>query len=613
MALTGRAAALLGAAWSPAPWSAAPCWSAVRCARLRWSPGCACWRRRSTSRWPGRCAALRFARAGDTARPARRAGDRRRSWSPTPAGAGCAAVLRDAWPPSRRRAQRRGTALDVPPGERRRVDTALRPTRRGDRPRRPGHRALARPARPRRPAGVARRPVARCGCCRRSRPGATCRASWPGCASSTAARRCWCAARAPSSTRCASTSTATTYARSTGGPRRAPPTSWSAPGGPERDRRVLLVARHRPHRPRPGSATRHGSTPRWTPPCCSPRSPRGPATGSTCWPTTAGARRGRGRPRPPTCCRAAGAGDGAARARLWSRPTAGGIVATVLRAVRPARARRAAHRARPGRRSRRACCRCCRRWPPAHRRARLGARPARGRWLPGRGDVEAVYDAAAAARATLAAASAWPSVLRPARRRGRRRRPRRACRPTSPTATSRSRPPAGCDGAGVHGAAPAAGLPAPRVILLRVLPRGRLLLDWLDLDRVRHGGAAGVPGPLRCHPYRDLLADVLLLDLVRRSGGTGDRLAGPRPPAAYGCGGQRPGPRSDLELLAQLRLSGDLRGGDDLQGRQTGAGQVERSDSVRCSRSPYRRRAGRNPYSSPQDRICPSDRTATEW
>ena len=46
-----------------------------------------------------------------------------------------------------------------------------------------------------------------------------------------------------------------------------------------------------------GWATHPGSTPPWTPPCCSPRSPRGPATGSTCWRWTGGygpGSRGRG-------------------------------------------------------------------------------------------------------------------------------------------------------------------------------------------------------------------------------------------------------------------------------------------------------------------------------
>ncbi len=42
-------------------------------------------------------------------------------------------VLRDAWPPSAGATPQRHT-LDIPPGERRRLTTALTPTRRGDRP-----------------------------------------------------------------------------------------------------------------------------------------------------------------------------------------------------------------------------------------------------------------------------------------------------------------------------------------------------------------------------------------------------------------------------------------------------------------------------------------------
>lgn len=41
-------------------------------------------------------------------------------------------VVRDAWPPSAG-AERQSSRLEVPPGERRRITTALRPTRRGDR------------------------------------------------------------------------------------------------------------------------------------------------------------------------------------------------------------------------------------------------------------------------------------------------------------------------------------------------------------------------------------------------------------------------------------------------------------------------------------------------
>jgi uncharacterized protein (DUF58 family) len=59
-------------------------------------------------------------------------------------------VLRDAWPPSAG-ATRTRHRIDVPPGERRRLDTPLRPTRRGDRP---AHRVTVRSVGP---LGVAAR------------------------------------------------------------------------------------------------------------------------------------------------------------------------------------------------------------------------------------------------------------------------------------------------------------------------------------------------------------------------------------------------------------------------------------------------------------------------
>ena len=104
-------------------------------------------------------------------------------------------------------------------------------------------------------------------------------------------------------------------------------------------------ARHLAHLGRAGRATCRGSTPRWTPRCCWPRSPPAPATGSTSWPATGGS--------APGCARR-GARDVAAdlqdtMADLepviaeadWSRAGRRG------HAVRsPAGARRAAHAAR---------------------------------------------------------------------------------------------------------------------------------------------------------------------------------------------------------------------------------------------------------------------------
>ena len=159
-----------------------------------------------------------------------------------------------------------------------------------------GSPSARRTARPRRAAGLARgaRRAARAAAVRR--PAGTCPPSSPGCASSTAGRRCWCAGRAPSSTRCASTSSATTCAR----------IDWRATA-----RATTVVVPHLAARARPphlllvldtgapppaGSATPRASTPPWTPRCCSPRWPPGPATGSTCWPydrRVRAARRGR--------------------------------------------------------------------------------------------------------------------------------------------------------------------------------------------------------------------------------------------------------------------------------------------------------------------------------
>jgi uncharacterized protein (DUF58 family) len=54
-------------------------------------------------------------------------------WVTNPSARRVRGLLRDAWPPSAGAVTTRHR-LDVPPGERRRLDTVLRPTRRGDRP-----------------------------------------------------------------------------------------------------------------------------------------------------------------------------------------------------------------------------------------------------------------------------------------------------------------------------------------------------------------------------------------------------------------------------------------------------------------------------------------------
>ena len=134
-----------------------------------------------------------------------------------------------------------GTGSGWRPGEPGLLRTPLLPRRRGDlravgvTVRVPGPLGLAVAAG--HPSGAGHGP----GAAALRLPQAPARAGWPGCATSTAGRRSGCAARAPSSTRCGSTSAATTSGRSTGGP---PPgrrdvvvRTWQ----PERDRRVVLV------------------------------------------------------------------------------------------------------------------------------------------------------------------------------------------------------------------------------------------------------------------------------------------------------------------------------------------------------------------------------------
>ena len=204
------------AGWACSPVAAACCWSCV----------CSTWR--SPARC-ARCAAPRRRHRG-AARARRPTVDAARH-ATRPAGR-CAAACATPGRPSPGRAPQRHR-VDVPAG---RTAPArrptLRPTRRGDRH---GRRVTVRslgPLGPRRTAGLARRARGRCACCRRSPRAGTCPPSWPGCASSTAARRRWSAARAPSSTRCGSTSPATTCAPSTGGPPPGAPTSSCAPGAP---------------------------------------------------------------------------------------------------------------------------------------------------------------------------------------------------------------------------------------------------------------------------------------------------------------------------------------------------------------------------------------------
>ena len=265
----------------------------------------------------------------------------------------------------------------------------------------------------------------------------------PGCASSTAARRCGCAARARSSTRCASTSAATTSARSTGGPvgpqpqRRGP--HLAARARPARGARARHLARRRPA----GSATCPASTRRWTPPCCSPRSPRGPATASTSSPATAGCaarlrlRRGPRR-RQPAAGRDGRPRAGDRRGRLDARSPARSsrfgrqrALVVLLTPLEPSAVEEGLLPVLPA--------------LTRHHRVVLAsvARPrARAAGRGTRDGLDEVY-AAAAAEQVLARRRAHRRPARRPRRRRRRRRRRATCRRRSPTTTSRSRR-AGC-------------------------------------------------------------------------------------------------------------------------------------------------------------------------
>ena len=184
--------------------------------------------------------ALEFSRRPTCAGAARATRRRRPWWSPTPRAAPSRGLLRDAWQPTAGATGNR-YPLRLTPGDRVLLHTPA-PART---PRRPAGRTASpsapagRSAWP--PASARSRCRARCGRCRRSSRASTCLRGWPACASSTVDRRCGSGARAPSSTRCASTSAATTCAPSTGGPRARNRNVVVRTWQPERDRRVVLV------------------------------------------------------------------------------------------------------------------------------------------------------------------------------------------------------------------------------------------------------------------------------------------------------------------------------------------------------------------------------------
>ena len=204
----------------------------LRPASARCGCGCSWSACSSPSTWP-RARAPRHStsydgRRGGAGRPGRP--EHRSTW-PTPADAAMHLLVRDAWQPSAGARDNRHR-IRLGPGSGQAADdlAAAGPPRRaacGG-----GHAAHGRAARARGAAGARATSRARSGRCRRSSRASTCPRGWPGCGSWTAGRRCGCAGRAPSSTRCASTSAGTTCARSTGGPPLAPATWSSGPGSP---------------------------------------------------------------------------------------------------------------------------------------------------------------------------------------------------------------------------------------------------------------------------------------------------------------------------------------------------------------------------------------------
>ena len=335
-------------------------------------------------------------RGGDTPRSGS-ARPRRASWScPTRDGGRCGASSATPGRPPRARTTRASRST-CRPASGARCRPQLTPTRRGDRHPRPGDRARVRPARSGRAPALARRALRGCAPCPVRLAQAPARAGWPGCASSTAARRC--GARAGHRVRLAARlrrrrrraldrlardrAPAVDLVVRTWQPERTATSCWSwTPAA----------------RPPAGSATHHGWTRRWTPRCCSARWRPGRRPGRA-------RRRRPGGPRP---------GAGAERGALLrdiveamapldaasSRPT-GAVCRRGHRRGTPALARGAAHPAGLGRRSRRVCCPSCRcssrTTGSSWRRCPTPASPGCG--AGGRRPSE-VYDAAAAERTT---------------------------------------------------------------------------------------------------------------------------------------------------------------------------------------------------------------------
>lgn len=130
MALTGRAALLAALGSLPVGiWG--PGWTGILAVNGTLAAACAC-----DFALAGPVRRLRLSRSGDTSARLGEAADVTLTVT-NPSNRPLRADLRDAWPPSSRQAGTEAAAsrhsVTVPAGERRRVTTRLRPTRRGDR------------------------------------------------------------------------------------------------------------------------------------------------------------------------------------------------------------------------------------------------------------------------------------------------------------------------------------------------------------------------------------------------------------------------------------------------------------------------------------------------
>ena len=348
------------------------------------------------------------------------------------------ARLRDAWPPSAGVEQQRHS-LDLPVGERRRITADLLPTRRGDR------RADRVTVRSRGPLGLAARQGSHdVPWTVRALPPFTSRKHLP----SKLARLRELDGRTAVLVRGPGTEFDSLRTYVAGDDVRS--IDWRATarsGGlvvrtwrPERDRQVLLVLdTGRTAAGRVGDA--RGWTPPWTPRSCSQRWPRRQATEWICWRSTEWNAPPSQAVAQPTCCtgwcRRWRPWKPACRDRLARRRVHGHATGE------PPVTGGSPHVPRPGTADRRAAARAAHARRPASGADRVGLRPAHsvaGAWARG-------------CNSGVQRCSGRPDRGRPSSDQQILRRqgvdvvdaPRRICRRSSPTPTSLSKPPAGCD------------------------------------------------------------------------------------------------------------------------------------------------------------------------